>query len=74
MTRVTRREIYSYKVKRRKLTDSQKHCLRGREEVISNLSPRELKRFYCADFQFPNGDTFVLRPNQVDLTSAIAIE
>ena len=66
--------IYSYKVKRRNLTDTEKHCLRGRSEVFSSLSPRELKQFYCADFQFPNGDTFVLQPNQVDLTSAIAIE
>lgn len=66
--------IYSYKVKKRSLTDTEKHCLRGESEVISNLSPRELQRFYCADFQFPNGDTFVLRPNQVDLSSVITIE
>lgn len=66
--------IYSYKVKKRSLTDTEKHCLRGGSEVISNLSPRELKHFYCADFQFPNGDTFVLQPKNVDLTSAIAIE
>jgi hypothetical protein len=66
--------IYSYKVKKRSLTDTEKYCLRGGNEVISNLSPRELQRFHCADFQFPNGDTFVLRPNQVDLTSAIGIE
>jgi len=43
-------------------------------KVISSLSPRELKCLYCADFQFPNGDTFVLTPADVDLTSAIAIE
>jgi hypothetical protein len=66
--------IYSYTVKKRNLTDTEKHCLRGGNEVISSLSPRELKSFYCADFQFPNGDTFVLRLNQVDITSAIAIE
>lgn len=66
--------IYSYNVKRRNLTDTEKHCLRGGSEVLSGLSPRELKTFYCADFQFPNGDTFVLRLNQVDLTSAIVIE
>lgn len=66
--------IYSYKVKRRNLTDTEKHCLRGRDEILCGMSPRELKRFYCADFQFPNGDTFVLQPNQVDLTSAVAIE
>ena len=66
--------IYSYKVKRRNLSDTEKHCLCGRNEVISNLSPRELKLLYCADFQFPNGDTFVLQPKGVDLTSAIAIE
>lgn len=66
--------IYSYKVKRRNLTDTEKYCLRGRDEVISSFSPRELKEFYCADFQFPNGDTFVLQLDQVDLTSAIAIE
>jgi hypothetical protein len=66
--------IYSYQVKKRNLTDTEKHCLRGGSEVISSLSPRELKHFYCADFQFTNGDTFVLRLNQVDLTSAIAIE
>jgi hypothetical protein len=66
--------IYSYKVKRRNLTDTEKHCLRGRDEVICGLSPRELKQFWCADFQFPNGDTFVLQPKDVDLTSAIAIK
>ena len=66
--------IYSYNVNRRSLTDTEKHCLKGRDEVISSLSPRELKQLYCADFQFQNGDTFVLTPNQVDLTSAIAIE
>lgn len=66
--------IYSYKVKRRNLTDTEKHCLRGRGEVLSSLSPRVLQRLYCADFQFPNGDTFVLQPQDVDLTSAIAIE
>ncbi len=66
--------IYSYKVKRRNLTDTERHCLRGGNEVLSSLSPRELRRFYCADFQFPNGDTFVLQPKDVDLTSAIAIE
>jgi len=66
--------IYSYKVKRRNLTDTEKRCLRSRDEVICVLSPRELKRCYCADFQFPNGDTFVLTPKDVDLTSAIAIE
>ena len=66
--------IYSYRVKKRGLTDTEKFCLRGGVEVISSLSPRELKKFYCADFQFTNGDTFVLRLNQVDLTSAIAIE
>lgn len=66
--------IYSYKVKRRNLTDTEKHCLRGGNEVLSSLSPRELQRFYCADFQFPNGDTFVLQPKDVDLTSAMAIE
>lgn len=66
--------IYSYKVKKRNLTDTEKHSLRGSNEVISSLSPRELKKFYCADFQFTNGDTFVLRLNQVDLTSAIVIE
>lgn len=66
--------IYSYKVKRRNLTDTEKFCLRGRDEVLSSLSPQELKQFYCADFQFPNGDTFVLQPKDVDLTSVIAIE
>jgi hypothetical protein len=66
--------IYSYKVKKRSLTDTEKYSLRGGSEVISNLSPSELKHFYCADFQFPNGDTFVLQPKDVDLTSAIAIE
>jgi len=66
--------IYSYKVKRRNLTDTEKFCLRGGMRLFTSLSPRELKQFYCADFQFTNGDTFVLRLNQVDLTSAIAIE
>lgn len=66
--------IYAYKVKRRHLTDTEKHCLCGGNGVISSLSPRELRGFYCADFQFPNGDTFVLTPKDVDLASAQAIE
>ena len=66
--------IYSYKVRKRNLTDTEKFCLRGGDEVICSLSPRELQRFHCADFQFPNGDTFVLQPKDVDLKSAIAIE
>jgi len=66
--------IYSYKVKRWHLTDLKKMCLRCGDEVICSLSPRELKLVYCADFQFPNGDTFVLTSRDVDFTSAIAIE
>jgi len=66
--------IYSYRVKERNLTGIERQCLNEMDEVISILSPRELKHFHCADFQFPNGDTFVLQPRDVDLTSAIAIE
>lgn len=66
--------IYSYKVKRRHLTDTEKRCLQGQDEVISQFSPRQLQRFNCADFQFPNGDTFPLQPKAVHLDSAEAIE
>lgn len=66
--------IYSYTVKRRNLTGIEKSCLLGSNEVTCALSPRVLQRMHCADFQFPNGDTFVLTPRDVDLTSAIAIE
>lgn len=66
--------IYAYKVRKRNLTDTEKRCLNNTGEVISSLSPRELQRFHCADFQFPSGDTFVLQPKDVDLTSAIAID
>jgi hypothetical protein len=66
--------IYSYKVKRGYLTDIEKNCLRGGDEVISQHSPRQLKAFYCADFQFPNGDTFPLLPKAVHLDSAEAID
>ena len=65
--------IYSYKAKVRHLSDAEKECLEKIGEVITNLSPRELKQYHCADFQFSNGDTFVLRPKDVDLTSAIVI-
>jgi hypothetical protein len=61
--------IYAYKVKKRSLTDTEKHCLKGQNEVLSNLSPRQLKKYYCADFQFPNGDIFVLQPSDVHLDS-----
>lgn len=64
---------YSYQIKKRYLTDTEKDCLLGGDEVVSNLSPRELQYLWCADFQFPNGDTFVLRPEVICLTSAIAI-
>lgn len=66
--------IYSYKVKRLHLTDVEKSCLLGGDEVISAWSHWQLQRFYCADFQFPNGDTFPLRPKAVHLKSAEAIE
>jgi len=66
--------IYSYIVKKRKLTDTAKECLLGGCEALSSYSPRALRELYCADFQFPNGDTITLRPNAVDLTSAIAVE
>lgn len=66
--------IYSYQIKKRYLTDTQKKCLLDRDEVISAYSPRELNLLYCADFQFPNGDTFVLRPEAIYLMSAVAIE
>jgi hypothetical protein len=64
---------YSYQIKKRYLTDTEKDCLLGGDEVVSNLSPRELQYLWCADFQFPNDDTFVLRPEVIYLTSAIAI-
>jgi len=66
--------IYSYQVKKRHMTDTEMDCLLGGDEVLSNLSPRELRTKWCADFQFPNGDTFVLKPDAVILISAIAIE
>jgi len=66
--------IYSYIIKKRKLTDTAKSCLLGGYEALSLYSPRELRTQYCADFQFPNGDTITLRPNAVDLTSAVAVE
>lgn len=66
--------IYSYKVKKWNLTGGEKSCLLGGDEVLCARSPRELQRLYCADFQFPNGDTFVLQPEDVDLTSVIAID
>jgi len=66
--------IYSYIVKKRSLTDVERRCLRGGNEVICSHSPRELQQFYCADFQFPNGDTFPLRPTAIYLSSAIALQ
>jgi hypothetical protein len=66
--------VYSYIVKKRKITDVAKECLLGGCEALSSYSPRELRTLHCADFQFPNGDTITLRPNAVDLTSAIAVE
>lgn len=66
--------VYSYIVKKRYLTDVEKECLQGGNEVISVLSPRAIRTLHCCDFQFPNGDTFVLQPKAVDLASAIVIE
>lgn len=66
--------VYSYIVNKRHLTDVEIDCLLGQKEVLSGLSPRELRTLHCADFQFPNGDTFVLKPKDVDLTSAIVVE
>lgn len=66
--------VFSYVVKKRSLTDVEKRCMMGKSEVLSSLSPRQLRSLHCADFQFPNGDTFVLRPKDVDLTSAEVID
>jgi len=66
--------IYSYIIKKWKLTDTAKSCLQGGCEALSSYSPRELRDLYCADFQFPNGDCITLRPNAIDLTSAVAVE
>jgi len=66
--------IYSYIVKKRNLTDVETRCLRGGHEVICSHSLRELQQFYCADFQFPNGDTFPLKTSTVYLTSAIVLQ
>ena len=66
--------IYSYIVKKRYLTDVEKECLQGVNEVVSSLSPRAIRTLNCCDFQFPNGDTFVLQPKVVDLASAVVIE
>lgn len=66
--------IDSYRVKRNHLTDVEKSCLLGGDEVISAHSPRQLKQFYCADFQFQNGDTFPLQPRAVHLDTAEAIQ
>lgn len=66
--------LFSYIVKKTHLTDTEKTCLLGRDEVISQYSPRKLQKFHCADFQFPSGDTFVLQPRAVHLNSAEAIQ
>ncbi len=66
--------IYSYIVKKRQLADTAKECLLGGCEVLSSYSPRELRTLYCADFQFPNGDTYTLELSTVDVTSAVAVE
>jgi hypothetical protein len=65
---------YKYIVKKRHLCDAAKSCLMGGCEVLSSLPPRRLRELNCADFQFPNGDTYALQPKAVDLTSAEAIE
>ena len=66
--------IYSYIIKKRKITDTAKECLLDGCEALSSYSPRQLRELYCADFQFPNGDTITLRPSAVDLTSAVVVE
>lgn len=66
--------IYSYKVKKTRLTNTEKKSLLGGDEVISQHSPRQLQNYHCADFQFPNGDTFPLKQSAVRLESAEASE
>lgn len=65
---------YRYIVKKNRLNDSAKRCLHDKNEVISEFSPRQLKNFACADFQFPNGDVHVLEPSAVELDSAEYID
>jgi hypothetical protein len=65
--------IYSYIVNKKHLNDQQLECLNGQDEIISVFSPRELGKYFCADFQFPNGDSFSLDPVAVYLDTAEAI-
>ena len=64
--------IYEYKVKKKSLTDDELRCLGKHEYVLSSISPRAWQSLYCGDCQFPTGDTFVLRADQLYLKSAIA--
>lgn len=65
--------VYSYRVKRRYLSDTENECLLGGDEVLCACSPGRLQLLYCADFQFPNGDTFPLLLKAVKLDSSECI-
>jgi len=66
--------IYAYIVHKDQLTDVALECLQGGSDVLSSLPPRQLRTLFCADFQFPTGDSITLLPEAIDLTSAIAID
>lgn len=66
--------FYSYIVNRNKLSDDQIKSLGGRKEVVSEYSPREFRTFNCADCIFPNGDTYPLEPDAIDIISGKALD
>lgn len=65
--------FYSYLVNHDKMTDDQLKSLGKSDEVVSEYSPRDFRNCLCADCIFPNGDTYPLEPEAIDLTSAKAV-
>lgn len=66
--------VYKYEVKKQNLSDDELKCLQGKNFVFSSHSPKELKTYSCSDFKFPNGDTFPLHTDNIDLLSCEAEE
>ena len=53
------------KVKVSELTDEEIECLEGGKYVLCSYTKKEREKYYCFDCLFPNGDTHVLRHEQV---------
>lgn len=58
---------YEYEVELSELNDQEKECMNGGTTVFCQYSPKELAKLHHFDCSFPNGDTFVLNKEKINV-------